>query len=198
MQSTAQTHREVRTQVRIAHQKVRCAKCRLTLPVELVVSRKSNFGWCMFCIEKLSAARVRKLHQVLRTKVNNTIVRHSKRMHVATPVLREEYGWSCEDLLSMLISALKEPCIYCRGIRYGGEGRALGDLPLHQVSLDLYIPGKPYLANMRWCCQLCNNVKRDMDAEKWQLYCTYFPKWLRGFGEQKLRELRVEQSELGL
>lgn len=180
--------------IRVGHQKNSCAFCKRPVPIELLSQAKVTPGWCLYCVERFSTRAMARRINVIASKIDNTIVRHSKRLGIDTVVLREEYGWDRRELIRMFEDALKQPCLYCKGLRYGELGTPLGVLKYNRISLDLYLSGEPYLANMRWCCAMCNCVKRNLDPKTWQLYCTYFPKWLREFYDIKKQELDAKQS----
>lgn len=186
--------REKTINVRVGHQKNSCAHCKRPVPIELLSRSKATPGWCLYCTEHFGPrARARRTN-VTATKIDNTIIRHAERLKIDAIVLREEYGWDRKELLRMFEDAIGRPCLYCNGLRYGEYGTSLGVLKYNRISLDLYLPGEPYLANMRWCCAACNCVKRNLDPKTWQLYCTYYPKWRREFHDIKIQEFGAAQS----
>ena len=197
-QRTRVEFREQTVNIRVGHQKISCANCKRPAPIELISQSKATAGWCFYCTEHFGTRAKARRTSPMVSKIANTIARHSDRMHIDAIVLREEYGWDKNELLRMLKEALDRPCVYCNGLRYGALGTLLTALPLNRVSLDLYLSGEPYLANMRWCCAKCNCVKRDVDPKTWQLYCTYYPKWCQEFYEIKLREFGSAQTRFDI
>lgn len=128
---------------------------------------------CIAC--ELTTRTQEKIRDRWRSKANDTISRHAKRLGITRHRLITEFGWHPDLIAHDLEHAYSNSCCYCDG-GYAEMPNGLADL-----TIDVIDPGAPpyYRTNAQPCCATCNREKHQTPPHLWAAKLAGWDRWKR-------------------